>query len=162
MATPEEMQAEIVALKNELARLSTRLEVRALASRASEPTVVVPPASTNVRMPSAVGDVPHIASNPVPRFSSAPKTAVLLDLRLDRGFVAVSQGGSAAMQHEYRWAASSFSYLKDIVAELGRITPAFQDEAQRRALAVLLVHFNSVLALMEKRLDFLKLFGDSC
>jgi hypothetical protein len=64
------------------------------------------------------------------------------------------------MQHEYRWAASSFSYLRDSVAELERIIPAFQNEAQRRALAVLLVHFSSVLALMEKRLDFLKLFGE--
>jgi hypothetical protein len=64
------------------------------------------------------------------------------------------------MQHEYRWSASAFSYLKDSVAQLERIIPALRQEAERRAFAVLLVHFSSVLTLMEKRLDFLKLFGE--
>jgi hypothetical protein len=64
------------------------------------------------------------------------------------------------MQYEYRWSASAFSYLKDSVAELERIIPAVQAEPQRRAFSVLRVQFSSVLALMEKRLDYLKLFGE--
>ena len=160
MASAEEMQAEITALKNEIARLSTRIEDRASSSRASEPPVVVPPASANVILPSAVGDIPHVKDNPVPRLANAPITPTLLDLRMDRGFVAVSQGGSASMQYEYRWSASAFSYLKDVVAEQERIIPAVQDDAQRKAFAVLQVQFKGVLGLMEKRLDYLKLFGE--
>lgn len=160
MANIEALQAEIVALKNEVARMSTRTEDRATPIRASEPPFVVPSASTNVQLPTAVGEIPHVADNPVPRYANAPKLASLLDLRMDRGFVAVSQGGSAAMQHEYRWSASAFSYLKDGVAELERIIPALQDEAQRKGFTVVRVQLGSVVALMEKRLDFLKLFGE--
>jgi uncharacterized small protein (DUF1192 family) len=160
MASVEALQAELAALKNEVARLSTHSEDRATPIQASEPPIAVPPASTNVRLPSAVGVIPRVVDNQVPRYANAPKTASLLDLRMDRGFVAVSQGGSAAMQHEYRWSASAFSYLKDGVAELERIIPALQDEAKRKGFTVVRVQLGSVLSLMEKRLDFLKLFGE--
>ncbi|WIA09479.1 hypothetical protein OEZ85_008880 [Tetradesmus obliquus] len=64
------------------------------------------------------------------------------------------------MLHEYRWSASAFSYFKDTVVEMKRIIPALQDEAQRRAFSVLLAQFEGVLALMEQRLDYLKVFGE--
>uniref|UniRef100_A0A383W9Q6 Uncharacterized protein n=1 Tax=Tetradesmus obliquus TaxID=3088 RepID=A0A383W9Q6_TETOB len=41
-----------------------------------------------------------------------------------------------------------------------RIIPALQDEAQRRAFSVLLAQLEGVLALMEQRLDYLKVFGE--
>lgn len=47
----EEMDAALTAVQNELARMNTQEVVGARLSRASEPTVVVPPASTNVALP---------------------------------------------------------------------------------------------------------------
>ena len=159
MATSEELVARLQTLENEFARMNTQA-AGASSSRAPEPSVAVPAASTNVRLPSAVGDVPHVAENPVPRAAHLPKTPVLFDMRMDRGYLAVSQGGSPAMLHEYRWSASAFSYFKDTVVEMERIIPALQDEAQRRAFSVLLAQFKGVLALMEQRLDYLKVFGE--
>jgi hypothetical protein len=84
----------------------------------------------------------------------------MLDLRTDRGYIAVAQGGVGAMLHEYRWWASISSYLHDDIAELARIIPAVQDEAQRTAFAVVQTRLAASLALGVTRLDFLKIFGE--
>jgi hypothetical protein len=76
----------------------------------------------------------------------------LIDLRLDRGFVAVSKGGSRAAEYEYLHWGSITSYLHDVTMDLEDQVAA--QTLDRPSLLVLLTHLKEVLRKSVQRLDY--------
>jgi hypothetical protein len=104
-------------------------------------------------------DLPRDPSNPVPRKVDAPTTASLLDLALDRGFLAVRSAGSKGSEYEYRHHASYLSYTYDVYkafeAQLAR-----EDQLDKKSLEVIFTHLECVVRRVIARLDYLKIRGE--
>ena len=112
----------------------------------------------NVPKLAKLGDLVHHLDNPVPRKHPYPVTAQLIDLRLDRGFVAVSKGASKAAEYEYLHWASVTSYLHD--ATKGLEDQLVAQALDKTSLLVILTHLREVLRKSVQRLDYLKIRGE--
>jgi hypothetical protein len=153
---------QLAALRLELSTLQAAQQQTADTTLLRKGAKVIPVAQVaarqNVPVWRELADLPHCADNPIQRNRAAPTTVGELDLKLDRGFVAASSGGSKAAEFEFISWGSLHSYLHDSVnaLELQLAKP----ELDRGSLLVVLTHLQQINDAANTRLDFLRMRGE--
>lgn len=170
MATVDELNTLVGSLQAQLAALNVRVaaaEGRAgeqdsnVAPDAFQPIKIVPQPAGAVAPIKTLADVPHDPTNPIPRGPASSIVPCLLDLAMDRGYIAVQATGNRSMMFEYQHHGSYLSRLYDLnqkfKAFLAKDTITPED---RDSLCILLTLYIQVASCITKRLDFLKVLGE--